>query len=147
MSFEQRPHFARGEDQPDRTKIRCEQAVPDVSQPDPLVCAHQRNMGFEPRAIHAQHGELAPHREKAQRRKHRQQKRRTEQHRAHSLVERAAPEGEIQAKATMQPARREQRELAALAVGRPERPHDASVVGAKAVKLECETRGRKVADQ
>ena len=47
----------------------------------------------------------------------------------------------------MQPARREQRELATFAVGGPKCPHDASVIGAKAVELECETRGRKVADQ
>ena len=104
-------------------------------------------MGFEPGAIRPQDGEFAPHGEETQRREYRQQKRGTEQQRAYSPVERAEPECEIQAKSTMQPARREQRELAALAVGRPERPHDASVVGAKAVKLECETRGRKVADQ
>ncbi len=47
----------------------------------------------------------------------------------------------------MQPARREQRELAPLAVGRPKCPHDASVIGAKAVKLEGEARGREVTDQ
>lgn len=47
----------------------------------------------------------------------------------------------------MQPARREQRELSPFALGCPKCPYDSSVIGAQAVKLECETRGRKVADQ
>ncbi len=78
VSLEQRTQPPRGEDQADCAKIRGEQAVADVPQPDPLVCVNQRNMCFEPGAICAQNGELAPHGKETQPRKYRQQKRRAE---------------------------------------------------------------------
>jgi hypothetical protein len=119
VSFEQRPQLARGEDQPDRAKIRGEQAVPDrpnmIRWPALInetwaarqarfapSTASSRPMPEKPSAASTGNRSAAPNKQ-----------------RAYSLVERAAPECEIQAKATMQPARREQRELAPFAVGCP----------------------------
>ena len=112
--------------------------------------AHRR-LGIELRhqrsVVHRISGEFLAHRQEAQPGQHRQQQRGAEQRKVDALIDAAAVEREVQAESAMEPPGHEQRELAPLAVGRPQRPYDARVLRRRVVELPRDARADHVADQ
>src|SRR5205085_5074254 len=113
LALEQRPQRSRGEYQANHREIRTEQAVANVRQSGPLTGTDRRGACDERSVIRSEDGQLAPHRQEAQRRKHRQQKPQNEQSRADAPIERSATEGKMNTQASVQPSGRQERELPA----------------------------------